>query len=117
MRVFLVIMALATGVAFAAPASAGVVSDVATGVNGAVTAPADVVLGLTEGHRVVDLGPANFVTDRLAGLIQGLFVGVNRAVRGVLDVGCAFLPVGPVGPPPRFSIVPGADPVPSPDNS
>ena len=108
MRVFLSIMAFAVLVAFTTPASAGLVEDVATGLNSVVTSVADPVMGLVDGDQFVDLGPLNPVTDRVTGVVSGAFTGVERAVRGVLDIPCALLPCGPFSLDARFSVVPGS---------
>ncbi len=108
MRLFLSIMAFAVLVAFTTPASAGLVEDVATGVNSVVTSVADPVMGLVDGDQVVSLGPLNPVTDRVTGVVTGALTGVERAVRGVLDIPCALLPCGPFSLESRFTIVPGS---------
>ncbi len=108
MRLFFSVLAFAVLVAFTTPASAGLVGDVATGLNGVVTSVADPVMGFVDGDQIFDLGPVNFVTDRVTGAITGACTGVNRAVRGALDVPAALLPWGPFSPEARYTVVPGS---------
>ena len=108
MRLFLSVLTFAVLVAFTTPASAGLVEDVATGLNSVVTSVADPVMGLVDGDQVFDLGPLNIVTDRVTGAVTGTFTGVERAVRGALDIPCALIPCGPFSLESRFTVVPGS---------
>lgn len=108
MRAFLGVLSFVALVAFTAPASAGMVEDLATGLNSVVTSVADPVMGVIEGDQIFDLGPLNLVTDRVTGLVTGAATGIERAVRGVLDIPAVLLPWGPFSLDSRFVVVPGS---------
>lgn len=75
---------LALALVFASPAVADG-DDFVVGVNGVVTSPFDVVYGVVEGERLVDLGAANVVTDRVTGLGFGVKNALVRAGTGLFD--------------------------------
>ena len=85
MRKTVAAMAMAVMLLVASPSFAGV-NNLVEGVNGIATAPLDIVAGLVEPHRYIDLGPANFVTDRIGGVVAGVLKAAERAVRGAVDV-------------------------------
>ncbi len=78
------------------------VEELITGVNGMVTAPLDPVFalidGLADGDRLVDLGPANAVTDLVQAAVVGVKDGVMRFALGAGDA-VTFLVTEAVGGP------------------
>ncbi len=107
MRTLFATLAFAFLMATAVPAQAGMMTDMATGLNGVVTSPGDPIMGFVDGEQVIDMGPANFLTDRVSGVLLGTVEGVCRAVRGAIDVPFAMLPWGPFSPEARFALIPG----------
>lgn len=107
------VLALGLVVGLSGPASAGFLNDAATGLNGVVTAVADPLVGLVQGDDRFAVPVVAPVTNRLVGLLTGTLTGVNRLVRGAVDLPLAVLPVGPLSPEPRFVVVPGTTTAPT----
>ena len=85
MRKVVAAMAMSVMLLVASPSFAGV-NNLVEGVNGIATAPLDIVAGLVEPHQYVDLGPANILTDRVGGVVNGVLTAAERIVRGAVDV-------------------------------
>ncbi len=86
-----------------APASAGM-TEFVNGANGVLTAPFDIARGAIEGKEVVDLGPANIVTNSVTGAVDGVRIAALRVGTGVYDMVTALFTdqVGGAKSPPAY---------------
>ncbi len=103
MRRFAAILMTMGLLALSTPAWAGT-TEFVNGANGVLTCGFDVVRGAIEGKQVVDLGPANIVTDRIGGAVDGARVAALRLGTGVYDMLTALFTdqVGGAKSPPAF---------------
>ena len=77
------------------------------GLNGFITGPADPVMETWHVNEEYETLPVAAVSGRFIGFFRGMLVGMYRGGMGVMDMVLAPLPMEPLSPEPRYSVIPG----------